>query len=237
MKYELETIPVWDAYQSDSECPLCLLMKKAEEEYVDFFLGNSVMVPEMRVEVNKTGFCRSHFHALFHRGEQRQHLGLLTHTRFNQLREEMEKVLSSVKRKSRGRGNRISNPLRKELSQCMICQRLEKRQKRYSFTIVYNWKKDPEFRETFAASRGFCLPHLADIYEMAGEVLKGETLTEWQEETAGIQRKSMDRVEEEIHWYTQKFEFGNRDKPWGSSKDALQRGIQKMTGRFPDKES
>lgn len=237
MKYELETIPVWDAYQADTECPLCLLMKKAEEEYVNFFLGNSVMVPEMRVEVNKTGFCTRHFHSLFRRGEQRQHLGLLTHTRFNHLREDLEKVLSSGKGKSRGRGNQVAKALQERLSQCMICRRMGERLKRYAFTIIYHWKKDPEFRETFAASRGFCLFHLAYIYEMAEKVLKGKTLLEWQKETAGIQRKNMGRLEEEIHWYTQKFEFGNRDEPWGSSKDALERGIQKMTGRFPDKES
>lgn len=237
MKYELETIPVWDAYQAGTECPLCLLMKKAEEEYIDFFLGNSVMVPEMRVEVNKTGFCRYHFHALFHRGEQRQHLGLLTHTRFNHVRRELEKIVSSVMGKVRRGGNPTSKALRDVFSQCMICQRLEKRWKRYSFTILYHWKKDPDFREAYAGSRGFCLPHLADIYEMAEEVLKGELLKEWREETVDIQKNNMTRLEEEIHWYTQKFEFGNRDKPWGSSKDALERGIQKMTGRFREKEA
>jgi hypothetical protein len=76
-----------------------------------------------------------------------------------------------------------------------------------------------------------------DAYQSDSECPLCLLMKKAEEETAGIQRKSMDRVEEEIHWYTQKFEFGNRDKPWGSSKDALQRGIQKMTGRFPDKES
>ena len=44
MKYQLETIPVWEAYEKEGECPLCELVEKLESHYVDFFLGHSVMV-------------------------------------------------------------------------------------------------------------------------------------------------------------------------------------------------
>ena len=50
-KYQLETIPVWDGIQSDSECFICDLMKEALADNLRFFLGASVMNPETRVRV------------------------------------------------------------------------------------------------------------------------------------------------------------------------------------------
>ena len=64
MKIELETIPVWDGVKSESECFICDLMNKAEEDAVDYYLGPAIMVPEIRVEINRKGFCPAHFRAL-----------------------------------------------------------------------------------------------------------------------------------------------------------------------------
>ena len=75
MSRHIDTIPVWDAYKTDCECPLCALMKKNEEDYVDNFLGASVMEPDRRVEVNEKGFCRRHFKMMFDAGNR---LGLGT---------------------------------------------------------------------------------------------------------------------------------------------------------------
>ncbi|MDZ7852596.1 MAG: DUF6062 family protein [Halomonas sp.] len=64
VKYELQTIPVWDAYEHEADCPLCYLEQKLEADYQRFFLGSAVMAPEMRVEVNRIGFCARHFSLL-----------------------------------------------------------------------------------------------------------------------------------------------------------------------------
>ena len=64
MKVVLETIPLWDALREDSECPLCSLMKKAEEDSVSYYLSSAIMTPEVRVETNTKGFCPKHFYLL-----------------------------------------------------------------------------------------------------------------------------------------------------------------------------
>ena len=38
-KYELETIPIWDAFDEGSECPLCILDERSEQHYLEFFFG------------------------------------------------------------------------------------------------------------------------------------------------------------------------------------------------------
>ena len=57
MKEVLETIPVWDALKEDTECPICSLMMRAEEDALKYYLGPAVMVPEIRVQINSKGYC------------------------------------------------------------------------------------------------------------------------------------------------------------------------------------
>ena len=85
MKYELQTIPIWKAYNSGEDCPLCHLEGTLEEDYQRFFLGNSVMAPDIRVEVNAKGFCRHHYRLLY-RGENKLGLALLAQTRLEERR-------------------------------------------------------------------------------------------------------------------------------------------------------
>lgn len=246
MKYELETIPVWDSFKADSECALCLLYKKAEEDYLKFFLGNSVMVPEMRVEVNKTGFCPDHFQKLLQKRSP-HYLGLMTHTHAVEYGETLNKQLQKLEKLAAAGAAKAALPVKnKKLNQetealielikentekCMICTRIENTMKRYAFTIVYMWKKDPEFRECYKSSKGFCLQHLNLILEMAMEFFNGKAMSEFLLETLEVQKRNMNRLEEEILYFTQKFSQENDDKPWGDTKDAHYRIIQKLTGK------
>jgi hypothetical protein len=44
------------------------------------------------------------------------------------------------------------------------------------------------------------------------------------------QLEHMDRIEKELEWFTKKFDYRYNDAPWGTSKDALPRSIQKLKG-------
>jgi hypothetical protein len=151
MKYQLETSPVWDVYREGVECPLCVLLAKAERHYVDFFLGNSVMAPEMRAQVNKTGFC-PHHSSLLLEGDNRLGLALMTHTHLLELTEKLQKLHKGLRKKAE-RNLSSSGPLVKELKntaafvekqqgECLICSRLESTAKRYAYTILYLWERD-----------------------------------------------------------------------------------------------
>ena len=231
MKYELETIPIWDTYELESECPLCILEESAEERYIDFFLGNSVMVPEMRVEVNKTGFCPRHNHKLFISEKNRHGLGLINHTHLKELTSKTSSKLKSAE--SSGGKKQVESYIRSIRAweeKCLICDRLEYTMKRYSFTIVYLWSKKPDFTRKYGESKGFCLHHLPTVLDMADEILGSRKYKDFISETLKLQKESLNRLEGELLWYTQKFDYQNDDKPWGTSKDALQRVLQKLSG-------
>ncbi len=249
MKYQLETIPVWEAYEKEGECPLCTLVEKLESHYADFFLGNSVMIPETRIEVNRTGFCPHHF-SLLYAGGNKLGLALMTHTHMKELIGKLEKQLVGLLREarkssSRGfvRGLKEGNSLPHKLSEssqnyatqkksCMICDRLTGTLKRYAFTIIYLWQKDSEFQERFQHSKGFCIPHFHFVNLMAMEVLSRKELGRWLEELVPLEQRALNRLESEVHHFTQKFDHLSNDIPWKNARDALPRALQKLTGWF-----
>ncbi|MGN1163596.1 MAG: DUF6062 family protein, partial [Candidatus Ornithospirochaeta sp.] len=89
MKIVLETIPVWDAFRKDDECPICSLMERAEEDAVSYYLSSAIMTPEVRVETNEKGFCPHHFNSLSEGGKP-QSLALVMDTYYDR-----DKVLYS----------------------------------------------------------------------------------------------------------------------------------------------
>ena len=236
MKYELETIPVWDALRADTECPLCLLQSKAEEGYVQFFLGNSVMVPEMRVQVNEVGFCPRHYVALLG-GGNRLGLALITHTHIQELRRRLTREglgtkggsPASLRRKIR----ELGGFLREHVGRCMICDRLAERFRRYAFTIVYLWEHDGEFRAALKGSRGFCLPHVSGLMDMAADILSGRRLPEFLAELMPLQERAWDRLERELLAFTGKFDYQSTGGVGTSTREAVADAITKLTGATP----
>lgn len=95
MKYHIDTIPVWDAYHQESECPLCILEHNLEKNYVESFLGASVMESDTRIQVNRSGFCSHHFKLLYD-AQNRLGLALMTHTHLKELIGKFERQSKAV---------------------------------------------------------------------------------------------------------------------------------------------
>lgn len=251
MKYHIDTIPVWDAYKKGGECPLCDIEEQSEREYLDVFMGASVMEPSRRVEVNEHGFCARHLRLMFGNGN-RLGLALMAHTH---LKETMKKIgeigEAAVKYASEdakklapvrliGRAANASAPLKGIAAQaeragrtagsCLFCDKLQESMERYVHTLVYMWKHESEFRAAFAASKGLCLRHYAAVMGAAQEQLSGRELEEFMEALVSNENANLERIEKEIEWFTLKFDYRNADKPWGSSQDAVERTLKKLRG-------
>ena len=44
---------------------------------------------------------------------------------------------------------------------------------------------------------------------------------------------NLDRLQEDVNWLIEKFDYRNADADWKESKDAVQRGMQKLKGGYP----
>lgn len=244
MKQHLDTIPVWDAYKADCECPLCTIFKKNEEDFVDTYLGASYMEPSRREETNEKGFCHKHFKMMFD-ASNRLGLALMTDTymkeTINKLKKNAEQVLEAAQGEAKknvlmrvGRKNADIQTAAAEVlemsTRCSLCDRLNSVMDRYIYTLLYMWKHESEFRAAFAASKGMCMEHYGKTLAMAQEQLSGKELQEFVEVLTKLQIENLERVEKDLEWFTLKFDYRNKDKPWGNSQDAVERSVNKMRG-------
>ena len=234
MKYTLDTIPVLDAFRTDCECPLCRLRIHCEDQYVDSMLSSAYMEPEWRIRSNETGFCTRHFELMFRR-RNRLGLALMTHTHMQEVVASLEKILEEgtprrglFAKKSEGDG--APAKIRARLAGCVICEQVDKALTRYAYTIAQLYFTNSEFKAQFEHSKGFCLPHLALVLEMAEKTLSGAQLPAFQKAVAALEMENLKRVEDELEWFTLKFDYRNDGKPWGNSKDAPERAINKLMG-------
>ena len=238
MKYTLDTIPVLDAYKTGCECPLCQLRIACEDSYVDSMLGAAYMEPDCRVRTNEVGFCTRHFQLMYDR-RNRLGLALMTHTHMQEVISSVESILKADEPARGGllaslRGGRdeggTPQKIRARMSGCVICEQMEGAVNRYAYTIAQLYGTNSEFKAMFDASKGFCLPHLALVLEMAEKTLSGEALRAFKAAVSAVELPNLKRIEGELEWFTLKFDYRNTDKPWGNSRDAVERAINKLMG-------
>lgn len=253
MKEKIYTIPVTDAFKEDCECSMCFLEKKLEDEYVDYFLGPALMEPDCRMVTNDQGFCKRHFELLYNRQENRLGLGLVIDTHLSEQNKKVKKKIEASTESIRkdmelpllkNLSNKISSKqtdtekfvdeVIKELadleSRCSICSKLGYTMDRYMDVILYLWFKEEEFRKLFNSKKGFCLKHFRQLLEGTKKYLGPKETAIFVADLTDIQIKNMERIQQEVNWFTQKFDYRNNDAPWGNSKDALPRSIQKLVG-------
>lgn len=232
IKYQLETIPVWDGIQSNSECFVCDLMKQAEKDSLDFFLGASVMNPETRVKVNNIGFCPEHTSMLVESGKPNS-MAVLWESHLAETRDQLNKVLKGLKNVKNLKKDLhgLDSLLAKREEGCLICQKMQLRLDRYCFTIPYLWKDDPQFRKAFDESKGFCLHHMKRILELSVEALDSKTQKEFAASMAELQERNLERVAQDLLYMTEHYKSENHDKPWNGCEDAQKRAVYKEIGR------
>ena len=250
MKEKIYTIPVNDAYNSECDCPLCFLKKKAEEDYLDYYLGPSLMEPDTRVQTNKTGFCPDHMGKLNTREANRLGLGLMLHTH---LKDYSEDITSDLKNCIPGKAtllkgrtsdyksklNSLADKIDSRTSSCPICEKINYSAERYTEVIMHLFTHDKDFKDRFA-SKSHCLPHLAAILRTASSKLSQNDAADFLQVIYDSNTTYMNDLINDVEWFTLKFDYRNNDKPWGNSKNAIQRSMRFLSGdrgEFDEKRS
>lgn len=245
-RIHLDTIPLWDSIRLAGECPLCALRRKLELAEAERFLGAAVMEPEVRIQVNRRGFCGKHQLMLYERGNRLGH-ALMMQTHLQQLRQgtalkDAAKVGEaigslSLKDKLGGKGKKLKDTLREEgkkLQQqsedCLLCSGVEENMRRYLHTFFHLVKNDSEFHKALEASKGFCLPDLGLLLEHAADELDGKTLADFTALLASLSEQNLQRIQEDVDWFIRKFDYRFDAEPWKNSRDAVERSVNKING-------
>ncbi len=238
MQYHLETIPVWEAMEKDSQCPLCALYRKCEETEIDRSLGGSVMEPDARIRVNERGICDKHHQMLFLMQNRLGH-ALLVDSHSKELLkklDEMDKIASASTAKKGLFGPKtdscslLADELEKLSSTCVVCEDIESHMKRYLYTFLHLWKNDTAFRKKWDESKGVCIPHAVELLRFAQKQLHGANQQAFCQSLLGLLKTNLAQDEKDLEWFTLKFDYRNQSKPWGNSKNALERTINRLRG-------
>ena len=244
MKEKLYTIPLNDAVNANDECPFCFLERKLEQDLMDFVLGggSSYMESDIRSETDKYGFCRTHFKKMFDYGNTLGNAWILK-THYQKTLEDMEKQFkgySSVKvglfekkKQTSERRNTIGRWTMEKKHTCYICSRFENEYPRYLDTFLYLYDKDSVFKEKILHGKGFCLTHFGDLCEHAETNLNAKQKENFFPPLFSLMKNNISRLYEDVSWLIEKFDYENKDADWKNSKDALQRGMQKLKGGYP----
>lgn len=116
---------------------------------------------------------------------------------------------------------------------CFICQNIEDTFKRYVETFFWLYRQDNEFKNKILRSKGFCLHHFGILCNGADKYLNDKEKAEFYPAMFRLMDENFQRMEEDLVWLSDKFDYRNKDADWKNSKDALQRGMQKLRSGYP----
>jgi len=237
MKDELYTIPLTDAFKAPEECPFCYIQRNLEQSAIEFILGESYMESDIREQTDNIGFCRPHLKKMYEYGNHLGNAWILS-TYLKRVNQELKTVMAKdipakpsffPKRKK----NSITDWIRREESSCYFCNHVAAAYERYLDTFFYLLKREKDFLLLVEASKGFCLPHFGDIMEGCETKLSPKEREVFLPVFLKLMEENMGRVEADINWFIEKYDYRNKDADWKNSKDAVPRTMQKIAGGYP----
>lgn len=244
MKEQLYMIPLNDAVNAGDECPFCYIERQIEQNLLDFVLGSgsSYMESDIREQTDRQGFCRTHFKKMFDYGNTLGN-GWILKTHYKRMLEEFDTQtkayvpgrisLRSKFKKDASTQNPVTAWVREKESSCYICSYYKEHYERYLDTFFMMYRKDNDFRSRVEKSKGFCLTHFGDLCEACDTKLPDGERAEFYKLLCGLMHDGLNRLSEDVSWLIEKFDYRNKDADWKNSKDAIQRGMQKLKGGYP----
>ncbi|MEE1319041.1 MAG: DUF6062 family protein [Ruminococcus sp.] len=229
MKETICTIPINDIFMPKDGCPICRMESMLEEQYVKFITGDAMMVPDVRIETNKKGFCHRHFSQMFEKGQKLPNALILE----SHLQEIIDNYFP---KKIKGKPDKKQlEAIKTELSSCYVCDRIKWDMKHFMATIFVEWAKGEEFRKLYNEQPYICLKHYSFIMETATakDGIASKHLADFHTETATLTKKYLESLKADITHFCSMFDYRSQGQDWGTSKDSIERSIQFLTGLAP----
>ena len=215
---KIYTIPVNEAFDLYSGCPICSLYKKLEDIELDSILGAAMMEPDIRIETNKKGFCGKHFDIMF---GMKNRLGLALMIE-SHLSHNINKTLKG------GFFNLSKNnkKIEKQSESCYVCGKTEFFLTKMLENTALLYEREKEFKEKLSNQKYFCMNHYSSLLYVGEYALSKKSYSDF----AGACQKVMVRYGEkllaDVSWFVKKFDYNYENEPWGDSKDAVERAIK-----------
>ncbi len=218
--------PYYTVLESFEEkgCPICHLLEKSLERYLEGLLYDSVNDPKTREVVRKSkGFCNLHAWRLKKIGDG---LGTaiiykdILDKLFSQMKTVLPEELShSLERAARGG---ILGSLKKTTDSCPACLAFRRNEKMYLEVLSENID-DEQFSLAYKSSDGLCLSHSLGAVKMIKSKEQKAFLIQ-------VQSEKIETLLGELNEFIRKHDYRSREG-YGAEADSWVRAIEMMVGK------
>ena len=215
MRESILTIPINEVFEPREGCPICAMRNTVEEHISEYIMGAAMMEPDVRIETNRLGFCRSHYDKMSAM-KNRLSLALMLESRLPAVRERV--VPSEIKtgKLSKFKKNDTDDSglrIQAAASSCYVCSRAAMFEKQYVSNLIYMYKKDEAFREKLRLQEYFCLSHFGKLLQVGKEELSEALYAQLSADLHKLQESYFDRITDAVTAFCRSFDHQNAGKP------------------------
>ena len=239
MAEQLYTIPINEAFEEYSGCPLCRLRRKLEDQSLTYIMGAAMMEPDIRIVTNQTGFCRAHFRRMLTMGN-RLSLALMLESHLQYLRENTpdpeDRKPGRLGKLKKYEGENPGPEMQARAGSCYVCRRVSDFEKKYVSNVVYIYKKDPDFPEKLRKQPWFCLEHAGALLEAGQKELSEEKYLALSRDILALTNKRLDALKTDVTAFCRSFDHENAGKPLTDDmRYAVEHAISFLSGDLYEK--
>ena len=226
MRESLLTIPINEILEPKCGCPLCRMRDMLEQRTVEYIMGAAMMEPDVRIETNKQGFCKTHFEQM-RNCKNRLSLALMLQSHLQAIQKNIFNRNSVFDKKTakQKKVSAINND-------CFVCNKVEWGMSRLMVTFYEMFEKSSDFRDLFSQQEMLCLPHYDMLVSHCGNMDK-KYQKRFIDSCNDLVKKYLDSLESDVSHYCSMYDYRNtgKDADWGNSKDSIERAIKFLTTR------
>ena len=239
MAEQLYTIPINEAFEEYSGCPLCRLRRKLENQSLNYIMGAAMMEPDIRIVTNQTGFCKTHFHRMLSMGN-RLSLALMLESHLQYLRENTpdpaDKKPGRLGKLKKYEGENPGPAMETTAKSCYVCRRVEDFEKKYVSNVVYIYKKDPDFPDKLRKQPWFCLEHGGALLAAGQKELSEARYLELEKDILTLVQARLKTLKSDVTAFCRSFDHENAGKPLTDDmRYAVEHTVAFLSGDFETK--
>ena len=229
MRESILTIPVNEIFEPRDGCPICRMRDMLEKRTTEYIMGAAMMEPDVRIETNRLGFCKTHFDQML-KQKNRLSLALMLQTRLETVKHEVFDRSGLIDNKQK----RVKS-LVKNNSTCFVCSKVDWAMERLMVTVFDMYKNSKEFRELFQDQPYICMPHCEMLLNLLQSGLDKRTALDFRDDVLKLGKKQVELLYKDVSHFCSMFDYRNNGEnaDWGNSRDAVERAVEFVTSRKP----
>lgn len=227
MRESILTVPISEIFEPKDGCPICRMRDVLEKRTVEYIMGAAMMEPDVRIETNKLGFCRTHFEQML-KQKNRLSLALMLQTHIETLNREVFSKRGIFEPRAKKQ-----KELAKKSGTCFVCSKVDWAMERLMVTVFDMYQNSKEFRALFSEQEYICMLHCRMLCELAQTGMDKRYRQDFEDACLSLSQKYSQSLYEDVTHFCNMFDYRNSgaDADWGNSRDSIERAIKFLTSR------